>query len=191
MGAKKLQLYAKLNYGVTMSPEQAEEAWSVFHKVMYPTYSAWCTSQRENATKLGYTRTPMGKMRRVLEDEVYTKAVNTPVQGGAAEVAYCSLVNLRNSLLHLEMTNIVIVNMVHDEIILECPQGLEDVAGGLLISSMTKGMLDVFPGAEVTGLAEASYGTTWFNAKDKKSRKLCQSPSSAVLTPVRLEESLF
>ncbi len=194
MGPKKLKLYAKISYDKDLTEEQAYEAWRIFHERMYPKYSAWCEIQRRNCERLGYVRTPMGKMRKLLPDEAYTRSVNTPVQGGAAEVAYCGLVRLQQFLKNTERDEYIkLVNMVHDEIILEVTNGSSSYEGGtpmptsalnpresmvqfagkLLVDCMTKGYLDVFPNGCTTGLAEAYYGDTWFNAKDKKTRKPC------------------
>lgn len=173
MGPKKLKLYAKISYDVDLTEEQAYGAWRIFHERMYPKYSAWCDIQRRNCERLGYVRTPMGKMRKLLPEESYTRSVNTPVQGGAAEVAYCSLVRLLNLIREEGWQDVIkIVNMVHDEIIIEVPKGSE--GNGLLLERcMIEGYLDVFPNGCTVGLAEAYYGDTWFNAKDKKTRKPC------------------
>lgn len=172
MGPKKLTLYAKLNYGVELTEDEAYEAWRIFHESMYPKYSAWCQVQRRNCERLGYVRTPMGRMRKLEPDEVYTKAINTPVQGGAAEVAYKALVKLRRALPELPI-KVHIINMVHDEIILEATKGNELVVGKLLVEAMKQGYLDVFPNGCTKGLAEAFYGETWYDCKHKETRKPC------------------
>lgn len=170
MGPKKLRLYAKISYGVTLSEDQAYEAWRTFHENMYPKYSAWCDVQRAYCERLGYVRTPMGKVRKLLPEEAYTRAINTPVQGGAAEVAYCSLVKLRERI----GFGAHIVNMVHDEIILEVKKGQEVRYGGLLVECMEFGMKEVFSKANTFQLAEAFYGDTWYEAKNKETRKSCR-----------------
>ena len=162
MGAPKLTLYAKMSYGVTLTEEEAYNAWKTFH-THYKKYSAWCDVQRNMCSKLGFVRTPLGRMRKLTEEEVYTKAVNTPVQGGAAEVAFAALVTLHNML----QTNFVgkIINTIHDEIIVECKECYAKEVGSTLKQAMVEGMLYVFPRAVTYGLVDVKYGKSWADTK--------------------------
>lgn len=161
MGAKKLSQYATVNYGVHLSEEDAQKAWNAYH-TKYKVYSQWANLQREKAKATGYTRTPLGKMRKLEESEVYTKAVNTPVQGGAAEVLFLTMVGLRRRLRGIDA---FIINTVHDEIIIECAKGLEEKVKTLLTQSMQAGLRALFKGASLNGLAEAAIGKDWAEAK--------------------------
>lgn len=164
MGPRKLSEYAELSYGVALSEGDAKRAYDIFHNKMYPKYSAWCGLQRKNCERLGFVRTPLGKIRKLGEDEVYTKAVNTPVQGGAAEVCMAALVILSNTLFNKD-SEIKIVNTVHDEIILEVPKGQIAYAKELLQKCMHQGMRYVFPEAGLEYLTEAGAGDDWEEAK--------------------------
>ena len=166
MGPTKLKLYALIGYNVTLSDEQAEKAWATFHR-LYRIYSAWCQTQRAKCEKIGYVRTPLGKMRKLEPDEVYTKAVNTPVQGGAAEVNFAALVEC---LKHVRLSShFSIINNVHDEIILEVTDNPSYIAHAkaFLQSSMENGMRYVFPNACLKGLIEVKTGKTWADTKKK------------------------
>jgi DNA polymerase-1 len=166
MGPKKLQVYAKASYRVDMSQTQAEKAHTVYH-AKYRHYSSWCNLQRVKCKTIGFVRTPSGKMRKLLEEEVYTKAINTPVQGGAAEVSFAALIALQDMRNHFGFNtkDIRIINTVHDEIVVECKDNLVDVTLKIVNLSMNKGMLTIFPEACVTGLAEAKVGDSWAEAK--------------------------
>ena len=162
MGAKKLAFYAASSYGVEMSETDAQRAWDTYHR-KYSVYGAWCQSQRRMAESTGFIRTPMGKVRRLAEGEYYTKAINTPVQGGAAEVSYASLIKLREK---LKYSSAKILNTVHDEIILECPEKDSEGIARIMEICMQQGMLTLFPKAVgVTDLVEANVGLNWSEAK--------------------------
>lgn len=160
MGPTKLAKYARNSYGVSMTEAEARKAWEVYHS-KYAVYSRWCTKQRELAKRNGYASTPLGKRRKLHPDDTYTKAVNTPVQGGAAEVMLCSLVYMQKGL----SDSWTLLNTVHDEVILECPEGDVTGAKNFVEKCMYSGFEKVFPGAITNGLVEAHAGKTWAEAK--------------------------
>jgi DNA polymerase-1 len=107
--------------------------------------------------------TPLGRKRHFIsfgEGDTYaaTKAYNTPIQGGAAEVMLSALGRLPNLLAYLDARPIAVI---HDEIILET--SLQDAPQALkaLEEAMTQGMLDVFPDASTIGLVEAKIASSW------------------------------
>ena len=160
MGSDKLRTYAKTSYDVDMSVDLAEHAVKLF-RTTYAVYGMWQRRQREYCTKLGFVRTPCGKMRKLTEEEVYTKAVNTPVQGGAAEVMFYSLCNF----VRRSDGKFRLLNCVHDEMIIDCAEGDEEEAKECLELSMIDGMLQVFPNATTVKLVEAKAGKSWGECK--------------------------
>lgn len=160
MGARKLVEYAKLSYGVALTEAQAERAWKVFKK-RYHKYTLWSEKQRQLCSELGFVRTPLGRMRKLLPEESYTKSVNHPVQGGAAEVCFVGLL----AVLKLLPSHMKLVNCVHDEIILEVRKGSEEEAAAILKKAMEHGYKFVFPEGNVAGLCEIGYGDNWKEAK--------------------------
>lgn len=166
MGPTKLAKYARNSYGVELSESQAQHAWEVYHQT-YRRYSSWCEQQRRRCEKQGTVVTPSGRRRKLAETEVYTKAVNTPVQGGAAEVSFAALIELRKTLRSDVSTffQVKIINQIHDEIIVECPDSLVQKVKAILEKSMERGMRAVFPKATLNGLVEANSGKDWAEAK--------------------------
>ena len=84
--------------------------------------------------------------------------MNTPVQGGAAECMFLSLLELtkrRNG------TPFKIVSCVHDEIMLECPEEHSEKTAKILEQSMVAGFKTLFPKGVTTGLVDASIGKSW------------------------------
>lgn len=165
MGAKKLSLYAKTSYGVDMSDDEAQKAWEAYHN-LYSRYSAWCKAQRDKAAELGYVRTVTGKMRKLEEGEMYTCAVNTPVQGSAAEVMFYSMIKMYQKCKEYPQYGIKVVNTIHDEVLLECPKEYKEQTAELLVKSMKWGMKQLFPDATgIKNLTEAGHGKNWAEAK--------------------------
>jgi len=161
MGAGKFGQYAKAGYGIDVSAKESIGIRNAFYS-MYAEYVKWCDDQRDRAKKLGYCRTPMGRMRKLLDSEVYTKAVNTPVQGGAAEVMFLSLLEVDRL---LDGIKAKLLNCVHDEVIVEADEGYADVVKDIVERSMHWGMYELFPEAPMEDLVEAHIGDTWQEAK--------------------------
>jgi DNA polymerase-1 len=88
--------------------------------------------------------------------------LNTPIQGGAAEVMMTTLAFLER---HLQGIDVKLVNVVHDEIVLEVAEQDTARAKEAVERAMVEGMLAVFPNASTAGLVEAKSGKNWAEAK--------------------------
>jgi len=159
MGWKKFARYALTSYGVKITDEQAKHTFDTYHS-LYRVYSAWCEAEYRKCERLGFVRTPLGKIRKLLPEEQYTRSVNTQVQGGAAEAIMLALIYFRKEM----PKGCKLISTIHDEIIVECDQQKPEYKD-LLEKCMVKGFQDVFPEAPICGLVEASYGRTWADAK--------------------------
>ncbi len=58
-----------------------------------------------------------------------------------------------------------VVNIVHDEFVIEAPESEAQVVKEILKESMEQGMLAVFPDATVNGLVEAKVCRSWGEGK--------------------------
>lgn len=159
MGHKKLRQYA-LNAGVV----QPEKFWQAAHKAYYTTFSVytmWCERMRDRATKLGYIETLLGKRRKLGEDEVYTRAPNTVIQGSAAELM------MRAMLICYEKIKGwgELVATVHDEILLHVKEEDAERARVCLSDAMNTAMMELFPDAASHEVADAAYGSKWGDVK--------------------------
>lgn len=94
MGAAKFQLYAKQNYRVEFTLEEAEAARRGYF-ALYADLEAWHNAAYD-IVRRGYTVTPLGRYRRVIEDE--RKAINTPVQATATDIASIVMTDMRRRL---------------------------------------------------------------------------------------------
>jgi DNA polymerase-1 len=160
--ARGLSRYAAANYGVAMSVSQAEyfrNGWFTAN----PKIAAWQRHQRDRVGRTKRAHTPAGRVRDLAGYEFwYTRALNTPIQGGAAEVMLAALGRLPEALDGLDAFPILVI---HDEILLEA--AITDAAEAFrrLESAMVAGYREVFPEGPTTGLVESGIGMTWAEAK--------------------------
>lgn len=162
MGAHKFITYCLTSTGgeVRLSYEDAKHTIDSLWE-LYRVYGAWCKKIRTSAEVLGFVRTPLGKMRKLHPKEVYTKAPNTVVQGGAFEVMALAMIHFRNN----KLPSTMVINSVHDEVILEVPEDDADSELVQLQRSMEYGMRKVFPKATLTNLAAAKICDSWGEGK--------------------------
>lgn len=163
MGPNKFITYtlASTDGKISLSFDEAKHAIDTLWE-LYSVYGAWCKKVRHDAEIIGFVRTPLGKVRKLHEKEVYTKAPNTIVQGGAFEVMSAAMIYLRNK---KGLNYGSIINSVHDELIVECHQADALDMKKLVEESMIKGMLQVFPKAITNGLAAAKICDSWGEGK--------------------------
>ena len=160
-GAKGLARYARAQYGVAMSLTKAEQARRAFFRA-YPGLQRWQQDTIREVRRTGCIATPDGRVRRFKAGRVYSEALNTPIQGGAAEVLLATLSLLES---HLAGIDALLVNLIHDEIVLEVAREDGTRACRALEEAMIAGMKTVFPRADTRGLVEAAVGDSWAEAK--------------------------
>jgi DNA polymerase I-like protein with 3'-5' exonuclease and polymerase domains len=111
--------------------------------------------------------TPGGRIRDFSQEPGgyrYTEALNTPVQGGAAEIMLHALTLLDDA---LEPAEARLVNCIHDELVLEVPEESAERITPILEQVMCEGFLQMFPSAAAmtADLVEARTGRNWQEAK--------------------------
>ena len=161
-GARGLKDYASSSYGVEISESEAKDYREAWFKA-YPAFATWHWRESTNSKKMMAVTTPLGRKRcfSTSHEGDYssaTKAYNTPVQGGAAEVMLAALGKLPNLLSGLDAKPIAVI---HDEVIVESSLGDAPKVIKALEEVMVQGMLDVFPTASTLGLVEANMESSW------------------------------
>jgi DNA polymerase I len=164
-GAKGLAEYAKRNYGVEMTCEEAEKHRAKFFKI-YKGLRYW---QKRTGNLVEITKkigTPCGRIRdfsQEINGYRYTIALNHPVQGGAAEITLHALIRL----LPILSEECLLVNVIHDEILLEVKEEKTTEYAEKAKEAMELAFLDVFPNAKtyMKGLVEAKIGNNWAETK--------------------------
>lgn len=157
---KKFGKYALTSYGVRVNEGDSKRTFDTFHGT-YNKYSNWCEVEYRKCERLGYVRTPLGMMRKLVPEEMYTRAVNTQVQGGAAEVLKLAMIDYRKK----KIDRAPLVLNIHDELMCECDRTKHEYQFDLE-ESMIKGFQEVFPDAPINNLADARFGLNWNEAKE-------------------------
>ncbi len=124
--------------------------------------------QVESAKELGYVETLLGRRRYVPELKSGNwnmrqfgerVAQNTPIQGTAADLMKKAMIEVQDALDEAE-TSATILLQVHDELLLEVPEGEVDEAREIVVSRM-EGALEL----DVPLVADSGVGPNWYECK--------------------------
>lgn len=153
------------NTGV--SRQEAQEFINRYFR-KYPGVKRFMDSAAEDGQHNGYALTLMGRRRYLPElksDKAVVRefgkraAMNTPVQGTAADIIKLAMVRVDEALRREGLKSRLILQ-VHDELLLECPPEEAEQAGKLLKDAMEH-VIEL----RVPLLAEVHQGTNWAEAK--------------------------
>jgi DNA polymerase-1 len=154
LGARGLQSYAKKEYGLELSPEEAETYRARFFAA-YPALEQW--HKREGRSHAKECRTRLGR-RRLLDDKTpYTHRLNTPVQGAEADGAKQAMALLWER--REQCPGAFPVLFVHDEIVVEADTDQAEAAKAWLVTAMKDGMEKIL--APVRCEVEAQIVPSW------------------------------
>lgn len=161
-GAEGFVNYAKDTYNVDVTLEEAIKAKDKFLET-YPDLKRWQWQTRGEARRSLKVKTPSGFIRKFKEAKhTYNQSLNTPIQGGAAEVMLQALALVDKT---LDQSKAKIVNCIHDEIILESFEEYKDEASRILEDSMIAAFKAVFPAQTTKSLIKTKSAKNWRNAK--------------------------
>ena len=122
----------------------------------------------EDARRTGYTTTLYGRRRYIPElsssnfnirQGAERIALNTPVQGTAADLIKLAMVRV-HSALREKFPQAQLLLQVHDELIVECPEEIAPQVAALVSSQMEQ-----VAELRVPLIAEARWGKSWYEAK--------------------------
>lgn len=134
----------------------------------FPNVEKFMNDTVENAKKNGYVTTMFGRKRYVPELSASNKnmqaagrriAMNTPVQGSAADIIKIAMVKVYRRLKE-EVPDARLILQVHDELIVECSEKDADAAGKILSEEMTHACK-----LRVPLTADVNRGESWYEAK--------------------------
>ena len=165
-GARRLQAYAESAYGVKMSYEEAELTKASFHE-MYPTLTDWQKEIVADTNARGFSESKYSRLRRHYEFDVYTHAMNFPIQSSALEILALALIYIHARL--PEDGSIKVSHHVYDELCLVAKDEWLDEAALLLRDGFKYGFTTVFPDAPFNGLVGIGSGQNWDEAASDES----------------------
>lgn len=122
---KKFKIYARDNYGVTVSDDEAQASREAFFE-LYPAFPKWHDKQRRFAQVNGYVRSLSGRKRRLPaamggrdtpeRREAQRQAINSPVQSFANELNLMAALQMRKE---FSRNWFRLVGTVHDAVLIE------------------------------------------------------------------------
>ena len=130
----------------------------------YPKVRSFIDETVETARQTGSVRTLLGRLRRLpdlraknfqVRAEAERQARNTPVQGSAADLIKKAMVELERELRARKLKSRLILQ-IHDELLLEVPEG-EAAAAQSLVKSVMEGALELV----VPLVVDARLGHNW------------------------------
>ncbi|GAB6077287.1 DNA polymerase [Desulfurobacterium crinifex] len=144
MSAETFREYAFTNYGVELSKEEAEE----FRRKFFEAYSGIAEWHRKTADRLNLSDTGqitvLTRLKRPVAVNKLTNALNSPVQGSGADMLKMASVFFSRAVKE-EGIDAQIINLVHDEIVVECSEKDKEKAKELLKEAMEKACSKLIP----------------------------------------------
>jgi DNA polymerase I len=156
LGARGLVRRLKADAGIEMDEMQARSYLDAFF-AGYPALNRWRSGRRGDGPVA--TRTLSGRRRLNVED--YTRKINTPIQGSAADVFKTAMALLYESRDVASGAHLVL--SVHDELVLEVGETEAEVARHWLARCMREaGQIYL---ERVPVVVEVGVGSTWADTK--------------------------
>ena len=170
--------YGKTAHGLSqdwgVSIKEAEEMLQAWYNSR-PEVEKWQKETKEVARTHGLTRTLMGRYRHLphAKDRKNKKnlghaeraSINTPIQGGAADVAMMAMLKINNSEF-LKRLGWILLMQVHDEVILEGPEETAEEAFEEVVKCMQEPWVLGLEKTKVPLLVDGSYThNNWYDAK--------------------------
>jgi DNA polymerase-1 len=159
-GAETLRIYAANSYGVQMSVDQARETKAVFHRT-YPRLTEWQQEVVSDANAWGFSASKHSRLRRHFSNDVYTHAMNHPVQSTAWEILALAIIEMDKRM----PIGCVITHHVHDELVVACLPEQVTAVSELLAEVLTAAFFKIFPAASTRGLIEVKSAPDWAGLK--------------------------
>ena len=134
----------------------------------YKGVKAYMKQVVSDATQAGYTQTLYGRKRSIPElkssnfnirQGAERIALNTPIQGTAADLIKLAMIRVDQALAE-NYPEARLLLQVHDELIIECPEGIAQEVAQLISQQMEQ-----VAQLKVPLLAEAKWGNSWYEAK--------------------------
>ncbi|HDR06144.1 MAG TPA: DNA polymerase I, partial [Candidatus Coatesbacteria bacterium] len=140
-------IYGKGEFGLAadLGIDRAEaKAFIDGYFAKYPAVREWMDSGLERAAELGYTVTLFGRRRpfgelnspnRQLREAAARAALNAPLQGTAADICKLAMIRAERTLNDCDCDARLLLQ-IHDELLVECPEGKAERVGAILREAM-------------------------------------------------------
>jgi DNA polymerase-1 len=126
-------VYGMSDYGLEQATNLSREEASQFIALYfekYPRVKEYLEATKEQARKLGYVQTVLGRRRflpeisssnRMVREAAERMAINAPVQGTSADIIKIAMINLHREMEKRNLTSKMLLQ-IHDELLFEVPE---------------------------------------------------------------------
>ncbi len=161
-GISAYGLSQDLNIGIKEADDYINQYFA-----RYPKVKEFLDETIEQAKALGYVTTMYERIRPIpeLQSSNFMQrsfgeriAMNTPIQGSAADVIKIAMINVEKRL-KAEKLKAELILQVHDELVIECPKDEIDVVKQLLVDEMEQAVQ-----ISVPLTVDANVGNNWYEA---------------------------
>lgn len=155
MGWEKFVSYARDNYEIEFTDEEAIEARATFFR-KWPRLVPWHERQRRLVQQHGFVQSPIGRVRhlsdvfsgdREVRAEAERQAINSPVQSFASDLMLMSALRLDAT---LDPRNAFIVGSIHDALLFQVREGAHEEIAAVVRKEMLNPPLKKWFGTELT-----------------------------------------
>ena len=154
MGVTRFIAYALKNFRVTLTSSEAMRFREGYLRA-YRGIARW--QEREGRAMRSEVRTGSGRVRYFPHrSEGYSDRLNTPIQGTAADGLKAAMILLHR---RLPAFGARLVLTVHDEVLVEAPEGVAEAVLSLVEACMIEGMEEFVKGVPI--VVEAEVRTSW------------------------------
>jgi len=138
-----------------------------------PEVLKWQRETIAEAHRSGWSRTLMGRYRNLADIQTGSAqtvahleraAINTPIQGGAADIMTLAMLKIERSE-RLHELGYRLLLQIHDEVILEGPEEHAAAAKEEVMRCMQDPFDDALPSLQVDLVVDADTARTWYEAK--------------------------
>lgn len=148
---------------IGVSQKEAEQFIQAYF-ARYPAVRQFIDETIARARETGMVRTLLGRLRRLpdlnarnfqVRAEAERQAMNTPVQGSAADLIKKAMIDLHRELRRRNMKSQLILQ-IHDELLLEVPEAEAETS-----RTMVREVMETALELDVPLVADARLGSTW------------------------------
>jgi DNA polymerase-1 len=146
-------VYGMSDYGLeqatNLSREEAAQFIALYFE-KYPRVKEYLEATKEQARKLGYVQTVLGRQRflpeinsanRMVREAAERMAINAPVQGSSADIIKIAMINLHREIEKRNLKSKMLLQ-IHDELLFEVPEDeVEEMKS--LVSELMPGAIEL------------------------------------------------
>lgn len=164
-GPGGLQALMRIN-GVNLTTDECKVIQTKLLE-LFPEFRQWIIDTRAAADRSGVVWTKYGRVYSLPpQGSLYTKSINTPCQGGAAEIMLYTLCHFPQAWDTYGLKGKArLVHVVHDELVAEADPVFAPAVAAAMEEIMIKSATTLYPNMPLTGLVGGGIGETWADAK--------------------------